>query len=204
MYAEPWAERARGRTLAIAASVVAHVLVLLFMVWRLGASPELHETPAMNVALSRLWPRAPRPPPAPRPERPAAGSHAAPPIVDHMPALAPDGREATRPSAMPPSRGGEGVRPALRGLFGCEPSALLGLSKEEREACRDRLGADAVGAQGRPGSRLNLDPTGRYVADPMPYLGRLPHDGCKVRAAGDRGPKDEQGLAAGVQCAWAF
>ncbi|WP_372786332.1 hypothetical protein [Phenylobacterium sp.] len=204
MYAEPWAERASRRTAAISASVAAHVLVLLFLIWRLGVTPTPAETPVMNVELTRLRPQAPKPPPEPRRERPATGSHAAPPIVDHPPAAAPDAREEARPAAEPSNGQGEGVRPALRGLLGCEPTALVGQSAEERRRCQDRLGADALRAQRQAAARLNLDPTGRYVTDPMPYLGRLPHNGCKVRAAGDVGPMGHEGAAAGVQCALSF
>ncbi len=52
--------------------------------------------------------------------------------------------------------------------------------------------------------RLNLDPRGQYAENPEPYLVRMPKNGCKVRAAGDAGPMGQQGVAAGVTCAWSF
>jgi hypothetical protein len=51
---------------------------------------------------------------------------------------------------------------------------------------------------------INLDPHGRYLSDPEPYLTRMPKNGCKVRAAGDAGPMGQQGVAAGISCGFSF
>ncbi len=94
------------------------------------------------------------------------------------------------------------MRQALRGLMGCEHAALAGLTSEERERCRDRLGAEAGWAAGA--TRLNLDPRGAFASDSEPYLARKPKNGCKPRAAGDVGAMGEIGAAGGVACAWSF
>lgn len=86
---------------------------------------------------------------------------------------------------------------ALRGRFGCN---LPHLTDAERAACGGRLAAN------RPAmpAALNLDPHGRYVSNPEPYLNRMPKNGCKVRAAGHATPFGKEGVAAGVSCGWSF
>jgi hypothetical protein len=82
-------------------------------------------------------------------------------------------------------------------MFGCDRA---GLTDAERASCGMRLAAN------RPTTPapLNLDPHGRYVSDPEPYLTRMPKNGCKVRAAGDATPFGEEGVAAGISCGWSF
>ncbi len=89
------------------------------------------------------------------------------------------------------------VSGALRGVFGCN---LPDLTDAERTACGERLAAN------RPTipTALNLDPHGRYVSNPEPYLNRMPKNGCKVRAAGHATPFGKEGVAAGVSCGWSF
>lgn len=86
---------------------------------------------------------------------------------------------------------------ALRGRFGCD---LAYLTDAERAACATNLAAT------RPTTPtpLDLDPHGRYASNPEPYLTRMPKNGCKVRAGGDAVPMHQQGVAAGVTCAWSF
>jgi hypothetical protein len=127
---------------------------------------------------ARAAPRAFRPSsaPAPAPSAPAsAASTGAPPI----------GADVANVSG------------ALRGVFGCN---LPYLTDAERIACGERFAAN------RPSipTALNLDPHGRYVSNPEPYLNRMPKNGCKVRAAGDATPFGKEGVAAGVSCGWSF
>ena len=199
MAAERRLAETRGRALAIAASAAAHALFLLWILWRLGASPHLAETPIMSVELTRPWHDKAQEPPPRRNSQPAA----LPPSIltsppDNRPgAPVPDTREVARPG-----EGSGAVRQALRGLLGCEHAALAGLTSEERERCRERLGAEAGRAGG--GARLNLDPRGAFATDAEPYLARKPRNGCKSRAGGDVGAMGEIGAAGGVTCAWSF
>jgi len=203
MFAEAWTGHARGRALAIAASVAAHALFLLFLLWRLGAAPGLQETLAINVELTRLWPRVRQAPDKPKRERTVPESRVRTPPARTTPSPL-EARAAEAPGPVAPPGVAETLRPTLRGLLGCEPSALVRLSPEERQRCRERLGAEAVHAAAQPGARLNLDPTGRFAVDATPYLARKPHNGCKVGAGGDAGPSGQEGAAAGIKCAWSF
>ncbi len=118
--------------------------------------------------------------------------------------LSPSAPEAREPvgAQLPLADGlGVGARQALRDLLGCEQASFLGLSSEERRRCQDRM---AVNRTGSLPLRFNLDPGGRYVENPEPYLNRRPTNGCKVRAAGDAGPMGQQGAAAGMTCARPF
>jgi hypothetical protein len=199
MAAERRLAETRDRALAIAASAAAHAIFLLWILWRLGASPPLAETPIMSVELTRPSHDKAREPPPQRNSKPTARppSILTSPPDDHPSAPVPETREVARP--------GEGIgaaRQALRGLLGCEHAALAGLTSEERERCRERLGAEAGRAGG--GGRLNLDPRGAFATDAEPYLARKPKKGCKPRAGGDVGAMGEIGAAGGVTCAWSF
>ncbi len=113
-------------------------------------------------------------------------------------------RTSARPTASP-SRGRRGgVGRTLRGLLGCEHAALLALTAQERERCRDQLAAQGVREQGAAQPRLNFDRRGDLTRNPEPYLQRKAKDGCKARAGGDVGAMGEIGAAAGVGCAWSF
>jgi hypothetical protein len=199
MAAERRLAESRDRTLAIVASAAAHALFLLWILWRLGASPHLAETPVMSVELTRPWHDRAREPPPRRNGKPAARppSILTSPPDDRPSAPVPETRDVTRPG-----EGSGAVRQALRGLLGCQHAALAGLTSEERERCRERLGAEAGRAGGV--ARLNLDPSGRFATDAVPYLARKPKNGCKLGAGGDVGAMGEIGAAGGVSCAWSF
>lgn len=189
-----------ARNLAIAVSVVAHVLVLLALFWKFGSAPTYAELPAMNVQLAPR-PKT-RPPPKPmKTER--ASAKASPerlPPVLARPAI---GAQEPSPVQQAPPLEGEAasVRQALRGLGGCSHADLLAMSPSERQACLDRLAkAPAGGAMA-----LNLDRRG-YAAGKAqePYLQRKPRNGCKIGAGGDTTPSGVQGIAGGVGCALSF
>jgi hypothetical protein len=184
----------------VAAAAGLHLIVLTLLVWRLGISPELPETPVINV---ELVPRRPPPetPTARRPQRPRAGevvgSAPSPPILTRPPVAV--GEAAPQP-------GGEAVQQTLRDLLGCQPATLARLSPEARRRCEERLAAADPRDLGRAAARLNLDLHGEYARNPEAYLNRRPKNGCKARAAGDAtSPKmPKEGPAAGVDCAWGF
>ena len=193
---------APGRNLAVAVSVVAHVLVLLALFWKFGAAPTYAELPAMNVQLAP-WPQT-RPPPKP------VKTHRGPAKVTPErsllpPVLARPAISAQEPSPVPqtpPSEGeAAGVRKALRGLGGCAHVDLLALSPAERQTCLDRLAKAPRGGE----LRLDLDRRGYAAAKTQePYLQRKPKNGCKIGAGGDTTPSGVQGVAGGIGCALSF
>jgi hypothetical protein len=94
----------------------------------------------------------------------------------------------------------------LRGALGCQNAALLQLTPEERERCRNKLVGSGDGRDELMGRKLNLDKKGAFArdADAEPYLARKPKNGCKPRAAGDVDPMGKVGSAAGIACALSF
>ena len=207
MAAKPLALKSSDRTLVIAASVAAHAVVFILLAWRLGATPQLAETPVMNVELMARRPESARPPKIePTPRRAGVETAKAEPEVrPPLSAVTPD-TQAGRIVEPAPSAEANGARQVLRGLLGCEHASLVGLTAAEREHCRDGQMADAERLRGALPTRLNLD-RGGFAQDPEPYLARRAKNGCKPRAAGDeigRGPIHIEGVAAGLQCAWSF
>lgn len=186
-----------ARNLAIAVSVVAHVLVLLALFWKFGSAPTYAELPAMNVQLApRPKTRPPPRPPTKATTRPPA--HVSPRLEAAPPGLSRPVLEPPAPETAPPA---PAVRDVLRKAIGCDPAMLARLSAAEREACLDRLAkAPAGGAMA-----LNLDRRG-YAAGKAqePYLQRKPRNGCKIGAGGDTTPSGVQGVAGGVGCALSF
>lgn len=193
---------AGGRTVAVAASAVAHAGLFLLLAWRLGEAPARPEPPAMVV---QLMPRPPRPEaepearkappqadPADRERRPVAARPSLPP----PPGLA---VPAPAPLAVDEAAGAQ----ALRGLLDCRPANLDRLTPDARERCERRLAGDPA-LRAASGPRLNLDASGRYGRDDEPYLARRPKTGCKVRAAGGVDPMGRQGAVGGVACAIPF
>lgn len=166
--------------------------------WELRVTPAYDSTPAIvvqlmpRVTLPRHSSETPRHPPARssslavrRSFAPAATRSAPPSVVPSAPTVVlPDGADVANLSR------------ALRGMFGCD---LPHLTDAERSACAARLGANLPT---RP-TPLNLDPHGRYVSDPEPYLTRMPKNGCKVRASGDT-VGGQHGVAVGVGCGLSF
>lgn len=204
MAAERRRAGAKGRSLAVAASVVAHAGFFLLLVWRLGIVPVLPETPVMNVQLATLPRDRPREA-APKPPRERAAVKPGKPAKAFIPNLVvPETSQPTGPVAPPGSGQGEGVRQALRGLVGCERADLVSLSPEERQRCRDRQTAQTQRLQAGASPKLNFDRRGEFAANPEPYLMRRPKTGCKVRAGGDIAPMGAQGVASGLACAWSF
>lgn len=107
---------------------------------------------------------------------------------------------ASGPSMAPPSPNGAGLAASLRRWVGCAHPDAAWMSDADRAACAARFAANRPTAP----MPINLDPHGRYLSDPEPYLTRMPKNGCKVRAAGDAGPMGQQGVAAGISCGFSF
>jgi hypothetical protein len=185
-----------------AAAVVFSLLVNSFVVavfWELRLAPVydsalpivVHIIPRLTLPrFSSAAVKHPHARPAPRAFRPSSALAPAP--------SAPASVAASAPTVAPPNGADvANLSGALRGIFGC---SLPHLTDAERAACGGRLAAN------RPtiSTALNLDPHGRYVSNPEPYLNRMPKNGCKVRAAGDATPFGGEGVAAGVSCGWSF
>jgi hypothetical protein len=167
--------------------------------WELRGTPLYESAPATVIEIlpRPTWPRfnseTPRRPPARSPRlavrpflAPAASPSAPTPVVPSAPDVVP-----------PDSADVANLSRTLRGVLGCD---LSHLTDAERAKCATRLAAN------RPATPtpLNFDPHLRYASDPEPYLTRMPKNGCKVRAAGAATPFGQQGVAAGVSCAWSF
>ncbi|HZZ87512.1 MAG TPA: hypothetical protein VFE13_04165 [Caulobacteraceae bacterium] len=117
----------------------------------------------------------------------------APPPPPDSPALA----VGPAPVAPPTSPDLAGLSRALHAVLGCDQPHL---TQGERIACGVKLAASRPTVP----TALNLDPNGRYISDPEPYLNRMPKNGCKPRAAGRVTLFGKEGVAAGVTCAWSF
>ena len=186
--------------MAIAASLLAHASLFTVLVWQLGHQKTLAEAPTISVQLVRP-PRRERPPEAARP--PAPEKAEATPLNPTLPPERPAAASPTEIAPAPPPGGRvDGVQQALRGRLGCANAALMRLTPEERERCRDQLAK--AGRRDPSTAGLNLNRRGDYTVDDTPYLIRRPKNGCKVGAGGDTTPSGEQGAAGGVSCAWQF
>lgn len=173
------------RPVALGASVVFHAVLLLVLARFLAQTPIHAEAPVMRVTLvlpsERSVPR-----PAPKREI-ARERRAETPMARATPAVA---ELPVAPRIAPPGDG------ALAGQ-----AQRAGLSREDRERCETRRWASAD----TPATRLNLDPSGRYVEDTEPFLSRRPKKGCRVRATGDTNAMGDSGNArAGFTCVVPF
>lgn len=181
---------------ALVFSLLVNSVVVVVVSWELRLEPVYDSAPPILVqfiprlpaprysAQARQRPHTRSPPLAVRPSpAPTPGPRASPPAA---PALAP-----------PNEADAANLSRVLHGLFGCN---LPHPTDAERAACGELLAAN------RPAiaTALDLDPHGRYVSNPEPYLTRMPKNGCKVRAAGHATSFGKEGLAAGVTCAWSF
>lgn len=190
-------DRADGRLAILLASAVLHGALAFLLLRHLSQTPAPVDERALQVSLipmERL--RGDRA----QPDRPRSARRDTPSPSRPQPEPAAPSSAPGPPSAGVASDalGSDGLR-TLRGLSGCAYPARL--TAEERERCETRRWAGS----GRGVGRLNLDPSGRYVENPEPYLVRRPKNGCRVRATGDVDPMGDTGNArAGVGCAWSF
>ncbi|PZQ65282.1 MAG: hypothetical protein DI570_02215 [Phenylobacterium zucineum] len=187
-------------TTAGAASLAAHAVLLGLAGWLLGRDAAPREAPILNVQLVSL--SAKRPPETPlgeRDARPAAAPERPAPRVAAT--SAPD--IAPLPLAPTPADPAAGVARALRGRLGCRPGDLSHRTPEERQRCAAVL-AEAGAARDGDGPKLDLSRQGRISKDPRFDLSTPPKNGCKFRAAGDKGPLGQDGARAGFACAWNF
>lgn len=155
------------------ASALAHGLVLSALVAGVPVMPPLVEPPTLSVALF-----APSPPtePIPRPTKPDAAS----PVPARTPAapaksVAPDSSASAAPTSIlagviaPPgfkarelTGGGDGLRQAARDGIGCRNADALALTKAQRAACDEKLGAQN---KNRPAMYAVIDPDKKAAFD---------------------------------------
>jgi hypothetical protein len=105
---------------------------------------------------------------------------------------------------------GQQLQNALRGLVGCADPKAYGLTREQREACDQRLAAAKPAPLGHPYSAEELaqfEVENKYD----PIIVRKPRNGCLPRvadrpAAGNAAPPTRSGAttAFGIGCAWSF
>jgi hypothetical protein len=194
------AHRAYGRSVVFAASALLHLALLLVLAAHLSRVRNYAESPSIKIVLvppSRLDTAAADRKPV-RASRPLARPPLSPPPLPNV-IIPPAATEA--PSASSSDGLAEKAQRALRGLAGCDDVATARLTPEERERCENRRWAGSAPAD----RRLNLDPSGRYVENPEPYLVRKPKNGCRVRATGDVDAMGDSGNArVGFGCALSF
>lgn len=184
----------------MAIATLIHVVLLYLFVRQIGAAEHFAEPQSMSVSLVR--PKTPRS--SSRRERPphrdaSVGLRTSPSSPLNHVELAP--QASTPAEANANLAGMEAAQRTLQALSKCRPDNLARLSAEERGRCAERARAGYADG-GMP--HVNLDPSGRYVENPEPYLNRRPTNGCKPRAAGDVGPLGVEGARAGVGCAFSF
>jgi hypothetical protein len=198
-------------------SVVLHAIVLAWLAWPvspdfLAAGPDLALMSVELVAPARPKPSVTRSSPAPADRRLAdPTSEPKPAEVGPSPSPSASAVEAAPGGSTTPTAGGPAapanLAAALRTGAGCTRAAAR--SRQEREACEERLGRlDPSGprydAPMDPGKRAYFDDvaaagaSGRSYGDPKP--GGAAADGdyfrflnCSIRFGGGRKPKDRQG-----------
>lgn len=180
------------RPIALGASVVFHAAVILVLVRFLSQAAQHAEAPVVQVMLVPPLERAEQRQ-RQRSASPERRGEAGPPR-----ALSPVVETVVAPRVVSPADADLAGRRVLQGLAGCDPARL---SREARERCETRRWA----ALGPGPSKLNLDPSGRHVENPEPFLSRRPTKGCRVRAAGDADTMGDTGNArAGFTCVVPF
>jgi len=194
------------------ASAVAHIVLLaIAYAWRptipIPETPEVPSPDAITVQLVRLAPAAGRQA-ARLPLRlhrvPQAPSQAGPPIAPLPAAPAQPG-----PSTAPAATVGADLRAGLRrGAAGCANMAAVGMSRDERDGCNERLGRNATGEPFLPAAiggriRAYYDLVALAKApDPQPVLRRRQVWGPGgVFSVDDRG---ETGHGPSIGCKIAF
>ena len=192
----------RDRALAVAASVVAHLVFLALLLARLGSELPRDETPPMEVTLVAPWEKpAPRPAPAAQPRTHATPTPTRPVETRPEPAL-------VQTPAAPPviaAAPAPNLGAALRGRLGCDHASLVDLSPAERQRCQERF---ARSSESGPAKPLDLSRGGAIVERSRePFLARKPHNGCvpnldeKERTLLGASHSD---WSAGIKCAWSF
>ncbi len=185
-----WKRRRLGSSLGIALSLIAHLLLLAALVF--GVRQGFEDEPARTADLELIptWPssiqrRTPTRRAAvpnatrdiePRPSRPPMNTAA---TIGEAPASAP-------PTATPTLD--RPLAPALRLGLGCAHPDFMGLTDEERAACRDRFASK--GAADRDYADAGIDPNRRAAFDLKsktetllrgPFLSAMPKKGCRPR-----------------------
>lgn len=189
--------RADGRLAVLLASALLHGALAILLLRHLSQPPAPVEGRPLQVSLVPMerFRRDRAEPDRPRARHDDSRS-ASRPQLDPAPASIAPGPQG--PGVASGTQASDGLR-TLRGLAGCAHPARL--TAEERERCETRRWAGSE----RDAGPLNLDPGGRYVENPEPYLVRKPKNGCRVRATGDVDPMGDSGnTRAGIGCAWSF
>lgn len=168
----------RGRWGVVLGSAAFHAMLLLLFVLDLDRGPVVPPVPPTIVSLERAPEAVPRPVAPSASQGAAKASSPAPKaeVVSAAPTVVPAAPSIASAAASAPTVAPASPASSLRGLGKCRLATLDRLSPDERARCQEQL---ARGLEGGNAARPNLDPTGRYVKDPAPYLTRPPKDGCK-------------------------
>jgi len=179
--------RPRARTLIGAAvAVAAHLVLIPLLVLGIRVVRPPHETPPLEVTLTRLF--APHPKPAPKPVQPASQRPVSPLALR----LAAPSPSAPPPVALPENgpidprlAAAEAVRGALQGLVRCAHPDSFKMDAAELAAC-GRLNRRM--ATGAPTYSVNVDDHARHDP-PVASHGMAAHFGyLSPRPGNDLGP----------------
>ena len=204
--------RRRRLALIAAASLTLHGAVLVWLAWPRAPDfftngPDLSLMSVELLAPARPESREAAPPPRPTPPAPSSAA----PLPSPPAPVAPPAESDLPPAASPSAAGvsPDRLRAALRAGNAGSGGCTRARSRDEREACEERLGRLAPGtpsydAPMDPGKRAYYDavvaagPTGGGYGDPKPQ-GAAP-DGdyfrilnCSIQFGGGKKRKDRQG-----------
>jgi hypothetical protein len=205
-------DRRRGLVPAAALAILAHLLALLALGWRVPKLIDKRQAdagPPLVVELVRPpKPARPAVPSSPRaaPNRSPGAAPAPPPPSSPPPALTQPAPTAPPAEVAPP--GSEDFRSALRGLVGCSDPSAYRLSREERAACDQRLAA----AKPAPvGPQLSAEELAAFssgkkesIFTRKPHNECLPHIGDRPSAGAGVASRSGATTAFGMACSWSF
>jgi hypothetical protein len=163
----------RSRTTGLAASLLAHVVFVAFLLTATQRPSPPEPVRTTDVQVVRNWPSLPRrPAPASRGSTLAVRAHReqdaappAPPVHELPPAIAaaPSLSPSPSPDSAPDDAERRGLASALRGSIGCASAQLAGLTSAEQQHCRDRFAKATAGVH--DGAELGIDPIKRAAFD---------------------------------------
>ena len=164
----PTQRRGKATPWVVLTSVGAHLLILAGLVAGVQVMPPLVDPPVLSVELLRP---APPVPPALETAQPpqAAARSVAPTSAPVAPAYAAPDPSPPAAAPAPPglkarglTGGGEVLRETARDALGCRHADLLALTKAERAACAETLGAQN---KNRPAMYAVIDPDKKAAFD---------------------------------------
>jgi hypothetical protein len=186
-------------------SVGAHLVAFILLASNSGAFRSTAQMP-VDVQIIPFAPdRKPPPPPARRPVGARTKDRTAStalPVTEQL--ITQPTVTENQPGPVSPISPGDFTalaRPVLPGAADCNSRGLV---PRERQDCDRRQMASAADRRADPRKQFeSLNPGGFAPGDGTPYLVRQPKNGCKP-VAGLRSSASDDGIAAGIGCAFDF